>query len=401
MKPFFHRTLTVIVCALLLLTPACQPAPATTSPLSAGLSELSGAVGLKQADEAEFAQAAAGMSLLVDGQVKTGDDGRVRLDLSSGTIIRLVPATLFTLESNEAADDGLLTKLKMEAGKIFIILNGGSMDVETPSGVASVRGSYMMVEIIAGTLDVLVTCLEGDCSASNPAGTIQFTDGEKTILFHPGPDGKYEAPELQNMSEEDFQTWLENNPEANDIYEKFIANNLRPSPTKAPTATRLPVATLTPSSVACFKVLYPLDKADLPHDGPVTFQWESQPGATQYVVTFYYPDGTNVPFVTTDTQLLRYMDTMPDGGNYLWDVVALGEGGNEICRATGQSFVKPSSHPQDLVQPKPEEPKTYCTVGQYYDPEKPCYCDYYDPTPPPYCNGSGGGNIGNEGIVAQ
>jgi hypothetical protein len=74
------------------------------------------------------------------------DDGRVRLDLSSGTIIRVAPSSLFTLTSNNEGDGGLLTKIKMEVGKIFIILNGGRADVETPSGVASVRGSYMKVK---------------------------------------------------------------------------------------------------------------------------------------------------------------------------------------------------------------------------------------------------------------
>lgn len=397
MKPTLRNTLTLLVCSLLILTSACQPAPATTSPLSAGLSEVSGTVTLKESNEADFVQASAGMSLLTNGQVKTAEDGRVRLDLSSGTIIRLVPSTLFTLESNEPVDNGLATKLKMEAGKIFIILNGGSIDVETPSGVASVLGSYMMVEVDSITKDTYITCLEGDCSASNPAGTIKFTDGQKTILFHAGPDGKYEAPELLNMSEDDFQTWLDENPEAKDIYDRYIANNIKPTATKAPpTATSLPIVELSPSSVACFKVIYPLDQTDLPHDGPVIFAWESQPGAANYLITFYYPDGTNAPFQTTETELTRYMDTMPAGGNYLWDVIAIGGDGNEICRATGQSFNKPSSLPQDLVEPKETEEKLFCREGQWSDPSAPCYCYEGAQQLPPYCNSNSNGN-GNGG----
>ncbi len=394
MKKFPGNVLTIITVALLLLSTACQPAPAaTTSPLSAGLSELSGIVEMKEAGNAEFVQAQAGMSLQVNGQVQTGDDGRVRLDLSSGTIIRLVPSTLFTLQSNEPAGDGLATKLKLELGRMYIILNGGSMDVETPSGVASVRGSYMMVQIDPETKAAYITCLEGSCSASNPAGSIQFSDGQKTILFPIGPDGKYEAPVLENMTEEDFQNWLDENPEAKEIYNQYIAKNIRPTATA--TLPPPPTATLTPASTACFKVIYPLDKTDLPHDGPVTFAWEEQPGASQYVVTFYYPDGTNVPFQTTDPQLTRYMDTMLDGGEYLWDVAAIGGDGNEICRATGQSFVKPSSKTEDLVAPKPENDEPVCTVGQWEDPSKPCYCGPYgEGGLPPYCN-NGNGNGGS------
>lgn len=384
--------LTILVCSILFLTSACQPAPATNSPLSAGLTELSGAVGMKQAEESDFVQATMGMNLLTNGQIQTGEDGRVRLDLSSGTIFRIVPSTLFTLQSNEQTSDGLATRLKLEIGKIFIILNGGSMDVETPSGVASVLGSYMMVEVDPQTKDAYITCLEGNCSATNPAGTVKFTDGEKTILFHPGSDGKYEAPVLQNMTEEDFQTWLDENPEAKKIYNQYIAKNIKPTSTKTPpTATSLPVVELSPSSVACFKVIYPLDQTDLPHAGPVTFVWENQPGATEYLVTFYYPDGTNVQFPTTATELTRDMDTMASGGNYLWDVAALGANG-EICRASGQSFNKPSSQPQDLVEPKETEEKLYCTVGQWDDPQAPCYCDpYSEGGNPPYCNGNGNG----------
>lgn len=396
MKSSLQKNLLAFACSILILTSACQPAPATNSPLSAGLTELSGTVNMKQAEADDFVQAAAGMSLLVNGQVKTGEDGRVRLDLSSGTIIRLVPSTLFTLESNEEVSDGLATRLKLEIGKIFIILNGGSMDVETPSGVASVLGSYMMVEVDPLTKDAYVTCLEGDCSATNPAGTIKFTDGEKTILFHPGPDGKYQPPVLENMTEDDFQTWLDENPEAKDIYDRYIANNRQPTepPTEPPAPPTEPPATEPSSSpAACFNIIYPLDQANLPHNGPVLFAWEPQPDAAKYIVTFYYPpSGAPVPLETTGTELLRYMDTMLEGGNYPWDVAAIGSDGNEICRASGQSFNKPSSKPDDLVAPKPQE-KNACTVGQWDDPDKPCYCDPGDDYPPSYCYG-GNGNGG-------
>jgi hypothetical protein len=154
----------------------------------------------------------------VNGQVQTGDDGRVRLDLSSGTIIRAAPSTLFTLIANDEMEGGLATRIKMEIGKIFIILNGGSADVETPSGVASVRGSYMKVEVDPETLDIYVTCLEGDCSATNPAGTVNFTDGQKVVLFHRDPvTGNWTAPNVEPMTPEEFQEWLDNNPEARDL----------------------------------------------------------------------------------------------------------------------------------------------------------------------------------------
>ena len=201
----------VVIATILMLT-GCQ-AEAEVSPLSATLSELSGKVEIKQANQDGFTIVNAETALEVNGQVQTGADGRARLDLSSGTIIRVSPSSLFTLTSNEETDGGLITKLKMEFGKIFIILNGGQADVETPSGVASVRGSYMKVEIDPITKNIYVTCLEGNCSASNPAGTVNFTNGQSAILFaFDETSGTWTAPGVQLMTPEEFEEWLNENP---------------------------------------------------------------------------------------------------------------------------------------------------------------------------------------------
>ena len=139
-------TLLFVFLALVIALSGCQTKEAS-SPLSASLSELTGLVEMKQAGQDDFAPAAADTVLEVNGQIKTGDNGRVRLDLSSGTIIRVSPSSSFTLTSNDEVEGGLLTKIKLEAGKIFVILNGGQTDVETPSGVASVRGSYLKLTL--------------------------------------------------------------------------------------------------------------------------------------------------------------------------------------------------------------------------------------------------------------
>jgi hypothetical protein len=143
----------------IMLLAACKQEAAPTS-LSAALSELTGKVDMKAADSDTFKPADANSVLEANGQVQTGDDGRVRLDLSTGTIIRIASSSSFTLTSNEESEVGLLTKIKLETGKIFIILNGGRAEVETPSGVASVRGSYMEVSVEPETGDVYVTCLK-------------------------------------------------------------------------------------------------------------------------------------------------------------------------------------------------------------------------------------------------
>src|SRR5215216_6464927 len=154
-KMIKNKILATLLIGTLLLA-ACNQQTAADS-LSATLSELAGKVEMKPAASDAFTPADANSVLESNGQVQTGDDGRVRLDLSSGTIIRIASSSSFTLTSNEETQGGLITKIQLAAGKIFIILNGGRAEVETPSGVASVRGSYMKVELDPTNGDVYVT----------------------------------------------------------------------------------------------------------------------------------------------------------------------------------------------------------------------------------------------------
>src|SRR5262245_20017895 len=135
----------LLVLMLVIFNGGCGAKTEASSPLSAKLSELTGNVEPRQTEQEGFLPASVQTILEAHGQVQTADDGRVRLDLSTGTIIRVGPSSLFTLIANEQVEGGLFTKISMEAGKIFIIPSGGSAEVETPSGIASVRGSYMKV----------------------------------------------------------------------------------------------------------------------------------------------------------------------------------------------------------------------------------------------------------------
>lgn len=388
---------------IIMLAAGCKPT-VESSPLSAALSELSGTVDTKQAGDSAFLPASANTVLDVNGQVQTGDDGRVRLDLSSGTIIRVAPSSLFTLISNDEVEGGLATKLKLDIGKLFIILNGGSADVETPSGVASVRGSYMKVEVDPETLDIYITCLEGDCSASNPAGAVSFTNGQKVVLFHRDPvTGNWSVPFVEPMTPEEFQEWLDNNPEAADLFNEAMATMtafVEPTETSTstPTSTPQPTPTLqqavppADSSSACFKLIQPEEGANLPKFGPVTFEWEPQSGAQNYIVTFIDEFGRRAIIQAKQTSTTNYIEIFPNGGQYNWFVTAYGADGSEICSTTASTFSKPQGDPTPApTQTRAPEPEP--TEQPYCDPcdiEGDCYdedyyyefCYYYDELTP-------------------
>ncbi|MCA2000910.1 MAG: Ig-like domain repeat protein [Chloroflexi bacterium] len=219
--------------------PSSLPAAATATTLPSGLSailkEISGKVEIKPVGEEAFIPATTNSLLQEQGQVLTGDDGRVRLDLSSGTIIRLAPNSLFTLISNQPADESLKTRLQLAVGKLFVILNGGSLEVETPTGTAAVRGSYMSVVYDPASGETRITCLEGNCSLENQNGRVEITAGQTAVIRGAG-----QPPQAGYMSQEDFQEWLNNSPEAKIIIESLF-------PFVIPTPSPLPQIYFPPS----------------------------------------------------------------------------------------------------------------------------------------------------------
>jgi ferric-dicitrate binding protein FerR (iron transport regulator) len=375
-----NKTLAAFLIGVMLLA-ACQQQTASSA-LSAALSELVGKVEIKAADSEAFAPADANSVLEANGQVQTGDDGRVRLDLSSGTIIRIASSSSFTLTSNEETEGGLITKINLLAGKVFIILNGGTAEVETPSGVASVRGSYMKVEVDPENGDVYVTCLEGNCSAQNPAGGVEFTQGQKTILFHKDPaTGNWTIPNVEPMTPEEFQEWLDNNPEAKELFEQAMATATAlalPSPTATVPATPTLVSALPEeggsSSSAC-KLVAPPAGASLEFQGKMKFEWEPQAGAQKYVLTFITSNGNTVSFETTETSIEKYIEIFPAEGEYQWNVTAYGADGAQLCQSETAGFTKPNSvwvNPNPKPA-KPEEGSPSCDPDPFCESSNCCY----------------------------
>jgi hypothetical protein len=354
---------------VLIAVTACQPQAASqTTPVlspNAGVKEITGKVNIKQPGTGYFSPASVGMELQMNGSIQTGDDGRARLDLSSGTIIRVAPSSLFTFTSNQSNNGSLSTQFNLNLGSIFIILKGGNASVNTPSGVASVRGSYLSVTVDPSTQTVVVTCLEGHCSSGNSAGSVDFGSGQEVTLFS-CTGGQCSVPNIGPMTPEDFQRWLDNSPDIQQIPGLFatltaIASTeppaTEPPATEAPTTP--PPATEPP---LCLNNLNPVTDSNFNPAGTVKFSWDAKEGASQYKLSIHFPNGVTASFYTSDTSLTRYLESMPAGGSYSWDVTALDGSGNPICQTGESTFTKPKLDtpvpPKNPVPPTTPPPTT-------------------------------------------
>ncbi|MCB0102893.1 MAG: FecR domain-containing protein [Anaerolineales bacterium] len=382
-KTAYH--LLAIITAIVVLA-ACQGEKSESTLLTATLSELTGTVELKQAEQADFSQAETNLVLNVNGQVRTGADGRARLDLSSGTIIRVAPSSLFTLTSNEEVEGGLFTKIALEAGKVFVILNGGQADVETPSGVASVKGSYLSVQVVDG--QIVITCLEGNCSlAGNNGEEIVIPEGFMLTFVQDPNTGEWGAPVLGEMSPEEFEDWLNNNPEAKQLVEQgfaaltALASTEEPTeePTEVPTeAATEPADSAGGTGGACSQIESPASGSGFGQNGQVNFAWTETSGASVYVITFINADGSRARIETRTNNTSFYIEVLPNGGVYEWTVTAYGSDGAEICTSTPATFTKPKADPTQKIPPT-QDP------NDIQEEPSASSCDPCDPNPSSGC----------------
>ncbi|RJP54530.1 MAG: hypothetical protein C4583_02675 [Anaerolineaceae bacterium] len=195
--------------------PMASPAP--TSARSALFAEVENAVEARPSPADEYTPASVGLTILTGGAARTGDDGRARLDLSpDATILRLAPNTIFTLSELEENEDGPFTILKLFIGRIYIILSGGELQVETPSGLASVRGSMMGVSYDPKTGAMTATCLEGHCSLRSRDHSIDLVAGQAADIL----DGIL-AREPRVITDGELLDWFEFTPELDGLLDRL------------------------------------------------------------------------------------------------------------------------------------------------------------------------------------
>lgn len=222
--------------AVILPSATLLPSPSQTALPDAYLSETSGEVASRSSEQADFQPAVPPEMLWIGAQVRTGEDGRARLDLTSGTILRLPPRTLFNLQENRLSETGLFTRIRLALGEIFVLLTGGSsVEVETDFGSAAVRGSYMLVSLPPEG-GLVVQCLEGFCRVVTPFETLELTGGQGARLPASSGQGSPPALEIFRLTESDLRRWQAENPEVGRVWPQINATltALPPLPAKTP-----------------------------------------------------------------------------------------------------------------------------------------------------------------------
>lgn len=281
------------------------PNPLTTSDPSVTLGEVSGAVESRRNATADFVSAQLGDLLNPGGAVKTGADGRARIDFADGTTLRVTPLSIFTITAIETESGGLLKKIKLDAGNLFIILNGGVLEVDTPSGQASVRGSYMFVSFNEATGEFEITCLEGTCTMQTEGGEITLGAGETASV-----ENASDPPQTGEMDSEDVQAWLDENPEAIVVVTEL-------------------------SGLIGDRVWLDSDANGLQDAG--------EPGVAGVVVTLYRPDGTVADSTATNSEGYYFFVGAQPGDYYL--VFAPPSGAVFTARNAGDADLDSDANP--------------------------------------------------------
>lgn len=163
-----------------------------------------------------------GQVIAVGGTVRTLGRGNARIDLSDGTIIRITPKSMFTLTELNPSTATPITQLKLFFGNVWVILNGGNLSVETPVGVASVRGSYMGVYYNSDIGLLKIGCLETTATCQLTIGGVTYTilQGQKATMPPLPPVG----PKIEEMTAIDYKDWTLLVPEAQVVIPNWAFN---------------------------------------------------------------------------------------------------------------------------------------------------------------------------------
>jgi hypothetical protein len=291
----------LVILLLMVASTACGAGNSTPPPTPTGgaagrsvrLTGLANIVDVRNSSEEPFVGAEAGQTVPVQGEVRTGAQSRAWLEFSDGASVGLAPSTSVGLLQLAGTSSAPLTALAFGAGTLWLSLHGGQFDIQTPIGLAGLRGTFATVKYDLGTDrsnhqgDTLtIECIAGTCSYSASADPIVIGSLQELIITNAGRTVSGPLP-LPSQAIADF---LASSPQSTAVALTMTAVAPRPTATGSATATPpgtpliVVTGTLLPTSTPL-----PLDTE------PAT---TSTPGNTSAPTTVYVPPTATAPYAT-------------------------------------------------------------------------------------------------------
>jgi len=190
-----HKKLLPILVLFVLLASTlvgCSGASSTPSTLTI-LSITEGTVLVMKAGADDWTEATVEMSLAVGDTIKTGDDSGAEITFFDGSTIELEAGTQIEITSLDSSPDTgtktitLMQTIGTTISRVTKLLDpASSYAIETPSGVAAVRGSTMIIRIVFNDPNyedgtVLITNLEGHIYFIGHGVELQIPEGGQVV----------------------------------------------------------------------------------------------------------------------------------------------------------------------------------------------------------------------------
>ncbi len=209
--------LSILVALTLVGCAGGSPCPSTLTILSI----TEGDVSVMKAGTDSWVEAQIGMSLEIGDTIKTGDDSGAEITFFDGSTMELEAGTEIEILSLDLSCDTGVTTITLTQtigttiSRVTKLLDpASSYEVETPTGVAGVRGSTMIVTVEYVTPQIVNTLIinqEGVVYAIGQGVELQIPEGQQCIIESGQP------PELiplndPPLAEDDAAITNEDNP---------------------------------------------------------------------------------------------------------------------------------------------------------------------------------------------
>jgi len=176
------------------------------------VTEVEGNVRYKNPDMDEMAKIEIGTQLQKGCIIYSFSDSRAKIQLNQDSSIIIAPNSQYVIKEITEDSEGQEISLELVEGQVFIAVDEdtfiGHVDVNTPYGVASIRGSRMSVLIEAA--QAVVTCLYGNCSAKNAAGETAIGQAGQAAMS--AQDAA--PPDSTPMAAGQVNDWFANDPKS-------------------------------------------------------------------------------------------------------------------------------------------------------------------------------------------